>query len=146
MSGYFSAKLLSRQLVPSQSCRSPSCPGAGGYSPQAEQPFFSLLEFHHIPISPSPVCQKSLWMAANPSDLSTTSPSLVSYANLWISHWVPLSRPLTMLWVCTGPRIDPWATPLVTGLQVDFVPLITILWAHQFTQFCSWLTVHVSSP
>lgn len=28
-------------------------------------------------------------------------------------------------------------TPLVTGLQVDFVPLITTCWAQSFSQFSS---------
>lgn len=28
----------------------------------------------------------------------------------------------------TGPSIDPWSTPLIIGLQLDFMPLITTLW------------------
>ena len=35
----------------------------------------------------------------------------------------------------TGPSIDPWGTLVVTGLQLDFVPLITTLWAWPFRQF-----------
>lgn len=34
-----------------------------------------------------------------------------------------------------GPSIDPWDTPLVTGIPLVFVPLITSLWAHLFSQF-----------
>lgn len=41
----------------------------------------------------------------------------------------------------TGLSIDPWSTPAVTGLQLDFVLLITILWARQFSQVLIHFTV-----
>ena len=46
----------------------------------------------------------------------------------------------------TGPSIGPWGTPLVTDLQLHFVPLITTLWAWSFSQFSTHLTVCLSSP
>ncbi|KAK4807064.1 hypothetical protein QYF61_018405 [Mycteria americana] len=39
----------------------------------------------------------------------------------------PSSRSLMKILNRTGPRTDPWGTLLVTGLQLDFVPLITTL-------------------
>lgn len=32
--------------------------------------------------------------------------------------------------------------PLTTGLQLDFVPLIMMLWVWTFSQFLIYLTVH----
>ncbi|KAK4807192.1 hypothetical protein QYF61_024312 [Mycteria americana] len=62
---------------------------------------------------------RSLWMAAQPSGISANPPSFVN---------------------------DPRDTLLVTGLQLDFVPLITTLWAQPFSQFSVHLTVCSSSP
>ena len=39
-----------------------------------------------------------------------------------------------------------WSTLLVRGLQLDFVPLITILCSHPFSQFSIYFTVCSSSP
>ena len=39
-----------------------------------------------------------------------------------------------------GPSIDPWI-PLVTGLQLDFIPLITTVQAQQFSLFAVHLAV-----
>lgn len=46
----------------------------------------------------------------------------------------------------TGPCIDPLDTPPVTGLQQDFVPLVTALWARPPGQISDHLTVHLSDP
>lgn len=43
------------------------------------------------------------------------------------------------------PIIDPWATLPVTASQLDFIPLITTLWAWPFTQFLVHLPVCSSS-
>ncbi|KAK4817105.1 hypothetical protein QYF61_027968 [Mycteria americana] len=40
----------------------------------------------------------------------------------------------------TEPSIDPWGTRVVTGLQLEFVPLITSLWDLLFSQFSIHLT------
>ena len=45
-----------------------------------------------------------------------------------------------------GPSIKPWGTPQVTGLQWDFVPLITTLWTRLFSHFSVHLTVCSISP
>jgi len=37
--------------------------------------------------------------------------------------------------------LTPWGTLLITGLQLDFVPLITSLWAWPFRQFSIHLPI-----
>ncbi|KAM3837197.1 junctional adhesion molecule B isoform 1-T1 [Vipera latastei] len=51
--------------------------------------------------------------------------SLVSSANLMGSPSIPLSKSLMKMLKSTGPRTEPWATPLHTSLHVDAVPLRT---------------------
>lgn len=41
----------------------------------------------------------------------------------------------------SGLSIDPWDKPLGTGLQLDFVPLISPLWAQPFSQFSVYFKV-----
>lgn len=43
-------------------------------------------------------------------------------------------------------HIDSWGTLLVSGLQLGFIPLITILLAHLFSQFSIYHTVYSFSP
>jgi len=57
-------------------------------------------------------------MAAQPAGVSTTPPSSVSPANLLRVHSNSSSRLLTKKLNKTGPRTDPWGTPLVTSLQL----------------------------
>jgi len=45
-----------------------------------------------------------------------------------------------------GPSVDPWSTLLITGLQLDFMPLITVPWAQPFRQFSIRLAVCSPSP
>lgn len=40
---------------------------------------------------------------------------------------------------------DPWGTLLITGLQLDFMPLITILWAQSLSQFSVYVAVSAPS-
>lgn len=88
---------------------------------------------------PSPL--RHLWMAAQLSGLSATPPSFVSPVNLLRVHPVPLSRSLMTL-NRTGPSTDTRNTPTATSLQLDFVLLITILWARQLSQFL----IHLTAP
>lgn len=64
-----------------------------------------------------------------------------SSVNLSRVSAVPLSPLLMMMLNSTEPRISPWDAPLVTGVQLNFVALITILWADQLRQF----SIHLSS-
>lgn len=50
-------------------------------------------------------------------------------------HSTALSRSLMSMLNRTGPRTSPLGTLLVTGLQLDFVPLITTLWVQSFSTF-----------
>lgn len=53
----------------------------------------------------------------------------VSSVNLLRLHSVLSSRSLMKMWNSTGCSMDVWGTPLVTGFQLDFVLLITTVWA-----------------
>lgn len=44
---------------------------------------------------------------------------------------------------CWPHAAESWATPLDTGLQLDFGPLITSLWAQPFSPFAVHLTPHL---
>ena len=70
---------------------------------------------------------RSCWMAAQPSGVSTTPPSFVSSANLLRVCSVPSSRTSMNKRNKTGPRTEPWGTPLATGLRLDSALLITTL-------------------
>jgi len=37
--------------------------------------------------------------------------------------------------------VEPWGELLVTGLRLNFVPLVTTLWAQLFSQYSIHLTV-----
>lgn len=46
----------------------------------------------------------------------------------------------------SDPSIDTWSIPVVTNLQLDFVPLIIMLLAQYFCQLKIHLTVHFWNP
>ncbi|KAK4816196.1 hypothetical protein QYF61_012661 [Mycteria americana] len=52
---------------------------------------------------------------------STTPPSLVSSANLLNACSIPASRSFIKTLKITGPKIEPWGTPPVTGHQPDYL-------------------------
>lgn len=89
----------------------------------------------HWPISL--VCQgPSEWQQNPMVYLSATSPSFVSSANLLthlLVHSIPLPRTLTKRLNSTSPSANPWGTPPMTGLLLDFMLLITSLWIWQFS-------------
>lgn len=75
---------------------------------------------------------RSLWMGAGIFGVSATFPSFVSTEKL---PRFPLPHHLYQLMkilIRTGPSTDPWSTLLVTGLQLEFEPLIDCLWAQAF--------------
>jgi len=91
---------------------------------------FFLAKLHKIPLGLflQPV-EVLLKITAQPSDVSTAPSSFILSVNLLRVHSVPVSRSLMKMWNSIDPGVSPWVTPLVTCLQVDFVPLITTLWA-----------------
>ncbi|KAK4807110.1 hypothetical protein QYF61_018451 [Mycteria americana] len=58
-------------------------------------------------------------MASLPLRESTAPPNLVSLANLLNVHSTPASRSFIKALKSTGPKTEPWGTPLVTGCQPD---------------------------
>lgn len=70
---------------------------------------------------------RCLWMAAWCSGVPATPPSLVLWANWLRLCSVQSPRLLIKMFNRVEPNIEPWGTPLVTGLQLDFMPLITTL-------------------
>lgn len=77
------------------------------------------VEFHDIPVCPT------VWNhEVQPFGVSATPHSFASTANLLRVHPAPFSRSLMKILNRIGPSIDSWDTLLVTGLQLDFVPLI----------------------
>ena len=85
------------------------------------------------------------WMAAKLYGVLATSSNIVSPANMLRVHSLPSSGSLMKRLSSIGPINDPWDAQLVTGLQLDFVPLITTIWAWQFIQFSSHLVLYLSS-
>jgi len=84
-------------------------------------------------------------MAAKLYGVLATSSNIVSPANMLRVHSLPSSGSLMKRLSSIGPINDPWDAQLVTGLQLDFVPLITTIWAWQFIQFSSHLVLYLSS-
>ena len=112
----------------------------GLFFPRCRTLHISLLNFMKFLSAHFSSLSRSLWMAAQLCGVLVTCPSFVSSANLVRLHSVPSSRSLMKVLNRTGPSIYSWGPLLVTGLQLDFVPLITTLWAWPFSQF----SIHVS--
>ncbi|KAK4831590.1 hypothetical protein QYF61_018350 [Mycteria americana] len=105
-----------------------------------------LIELHEVLASPflQPVkvpldASTTLWCISHSSQFCVIS-------KLAEGTLCPSSRSLMKMLNRMRPNIDPWATPLVTGLQLDFMPLTTTLWAWPFSQFSVHLTIASSSP
>lgn len=62
------------------------------------------------------------------------------------AQYVSLPRLLMKILNNISLSIEPWGTPLASGVQLDFMPLITTLWAQQFCQFSVHLATHLPSP
>ena len=89
--------------------------------PQVQDSVILLVDLHEVPVSPF------LQRDKVPLDGSTT---------LWrVSHFSQFGVINKLAAGTLCPIIDPWGTLLITGLQLDFVPLITNLWAWPCIQF-----------
>lgn len=98
---------------------------------------FALLpvKFHKALIS-LPLQPVSL--AAQPSfppQVSPHPPSFVSSPDLLRVHTTPSSGSLIKILNRTEPSVSPWGTLIVTGFQLNFVSLISILRAWLLSQF-----------
>lgn len=88
----------------------------GFISPQVQD--FSLLDFMRLLAVYFHSLLRFVWMAARPSGVSATPPSLVSGANVLRAHSAPSSRSFMKMLNRIGPCTEPYGTLLVTGLQV----------------------------
>lgn len=82
-----------------------------------------LVEIHQVPLHPTP---QTIQVSVNGST-DFWCVGFVPPANLPRVDTIPSSRSLTSTLNETGLNTDTWGTPLFTGLQLDSVPLITIL-------------------
>lgn len=76
-----------------------------------------------------------LWMSAQACGSSAIPLSFVSFTNLLKVHPVLWSGSTEKVMKHIGPSISHSITPLVPGLPLDFMLLITTLWAQRFSQF-----------
>ncbi len=70
---------------------------------------------------------KSSWRLCLSRLEITKFPIFVSSANFPIKLFNPMSMSFMYIMNSTGPRTEPYGTPLVTGAQSEAVPLITTL-------------------
>ncbi|CAN0178455.1 unnamed protein product, partial [Bubo scandiacus] len=59
---------------------------------------------------------------------------------------IPSSRSSIKMLNRSGPKTEPWGTPLVTGRQLELTPLTTTLWARPSSQFFIQRSVCPSKP
>lgn len=81
---------------------------------------------------------------------STTSCLLSTPYFVWSENLLRVNLILTFRLLIntlhdTNPIHNLWGVPLVTDLQLDFVPLVTTLWAWQLGQLSAHLTIYSSS-
>ena len=81
----------------------------------------------------SPACQALSGWQHSPLVYQPLLPVLYRKQTCW-GHTL-LQHPDQIKMDRTGPSVECWGTPLVMGLQLDFVLLITILWAWPFSHF-----------
>ncbi|KAK4813748.1 LOW QUALITY PROTEIN: hypothetical protein QYF61_023684 [Mycteria americana] len=83
---------------------------------QVWDPALGLVKPHTINLSPS-IQPVQIPLSFLPSSRSTLPPKLVSSANLLRVHSIPSSRSLIKILNKTGPKTEPWGTPLRTVLR-----------------------------
>lgn len=98
-----------------------------------------LIELHEIPVS------LILQLVEVSLDGSTTLPVLCHLQKLRVEPCYKIQN-INETIEQTGPSIDMWGAALVTGIQLDFAPLTTILSAWLLSQFLTHVIVHPSSP
>ena len=101
------------------------------FLPRCRTLHFPSLNFMRFLSAHSSSLLRSLGMAAQPSGVSATPRSLVSSAYFLRVHSVTTSRSVMKMLNSMRSGINCWGTPLVTGLQLDFMLLITTHWAWQ---------------
>lgn len=90
-------------------------------------------------LKPVQLSSLSLWMASHP--LSATPSSFGLSAKLLRVHAVTLSELLMKKLNSADLSINPWCTLLVTGLQINFILLITTQDLQHHTTVTVWLFI-----
>lgn len=98
-----------------------------------------LLKYTQFLSSQSLNLSRFLWKAAQPSD---AHPSFVLFCKLAED----VHRSLMKIKNSTESSINPLGRPLLSCLQLYFVPLITNTWTCLFSQFSIQLTVYLCNP
>ncbi|XP_058029134.1 nicotinamide riboside kinase 1 isoform X1 [Ahaetulla prasina] len=93
--------------------------------PKCRTLLFSLLNFILLDSAQCSSLSRSFCNLSLSSGVLAIPASLVSSANLMSSPFIPLSKSLMKMLKSTGPKTEPWGTPLHTSLHVDVVPLRT---------------------
>lgn len=101
---------------------------------------FPLADLHEDSVDPFLQLVKVPFNGSTPIWGVNYSSQFCHLANLLRVHSVTLSRSLVKMLSDTA-----FCTPLVTGLQLDLMALITTLWAWQLGWFAVHTTVHLSS-
>lgn len=89
---------------------------------------------------------RSLWMAAQPSGVSTALPSLVSATKFLRVPSAPPSGSFMKVLNSIDPSTSHRGTPLVTVLKMDFVLLMTSPLSLECSQFPVYPTASLSHP
>lgn len=98
--------------------------GVWSFPPSCRTFHFPLLNSIRFPVFHFSSLWRSLWIAAQPYCLSTIPPGFLPSADLLVVYLVPSSGSLTKMLNSIRTSIDLWDTMLVTGLQLDFTPVI----------------------
>jgi len=102
---------------------------------EVEGPTLGLVEPHTVGLSPS-IQSVQMPLQSLPTLKQINTPTqLVPSANLLREDSILSSRSLIKILNKTGPKTEPWGTPLVTSHQLDLTPFTTTLCAQPFSQF-----------
>ena len=129
-----------RSFLPSCFPASPSLAYADAWACSSQGTGLFLTELHEVPVSPFLQPIKVPLDGNTTPSISATPPSFGSSASLLWVHSAPSTRSLN------EDKQDWTQLPLVTGLQLDFMPLISTLWAQPFIQFSVHLAIYLASP
>jgi len=136
----FSAELLSRSPSPSLYTY------LGLPRPKCKTLHLALLNLTRLTRVHLSSLSRYLWMASLPSAVINHTTQLSVITNLLRVHSIPSPMSLIKTLKRTGPRMDPWGTPFITGLHRNSEPLNTTVWLQSSKQFVIHQTVHTSNP
>ncbi|KAK4821248.1 hypothetical protein QYF61_016547 [Mycteria americana] len=107
---------------------------------QVQDLTLGLVEPHTIDLGPS-IQPVRIPLQSLPTLKHINTPAQFGViCNLLRAHSIPSSRSLIKILNRTGPKTEPWGTPLVTGCQLDLTPFTTTLWAQPSSQFFTHCT------